>query len=89
MYLVHICWVDADHRLLKEQEYWSTDIPDLCSLADALDTPFEITVYEGKPEEMWITEQYDEPGEKGNYGGFWHHMNPDGTYSPHPAMWKE
>jgi hypothetical protein len=50
----------------------SNDIPDLCAIAETLTPPYEMVVYWGTDDASSIVEEWDEPGEKGNYGGFWH-----------------
>jgi hypothetical protein len=47
-------------------------MPDLCAIAATLQAPYAITVYHGTADELFIIEEYDEPGDKGNYAGFWH-----------------
>ncbi len=52
--------------------FFSDSIPDLCAIAATLAPAFELTIYLHDLEWYPIIEEYDEPGDKGNYGGFWH-----------------
>ena len=52
--------------------WYSDAIPDLCSVAETIIPPYEIVLYWGTDDMSDIVEEYDEPGNKGNYGGLWY-----------------
>jgi hypothetical protein len=71
MYQITIVFVGPTGAFIRDIEYYSDSVPDLCAVAETLTPAYEITVYTGNPMEMWIMEEHDVPGDKGNYGGIW------------------
>jgi hypothetical protein len=72
MYDIDAVRMTKENYVERHLEWHSQDIPDLCAVASFLGPTIEITVYCGNEGTSIIVEQHDEPGEKGNYGGFWH-----------------
>lgn len=67
-----IHFLKDNHTPTEGFSFQSDAIPDLCDIAALLKQPYEVTVYWGTDDVSDIVEQYDNPGDKGNYGGFWH-----------------
>ena len=71
-YETYIAYLSADGGVTQSLMFYSADLPDLCAIAATLHPPYTMTVYHGTAEELFIIEEYDEPGDKGNYAGLWH-----------------
>lgn len=85
MYEVSIELLKEDSTSRGHMTYYSANLPDLCAVATILTPPFEITVYDNNWDQQDIKEQHDEPGDKGNYGGFWHTLE---YYPGYEKEWK-
>jgi hypothetical protein len=71
-YETYIAYLSPDGRVTQSLMFYSADLPDLCAIAATLQEPYTMTTYHGTTAEMCIVEEYDEPGDKGNYAGVWH-----------------
>ncbi len=71
-YETYIAYLSPDGRVIQSTHFFSAELPDLCAIAATLQAPYTMTVYHGRAGELVTVEEYDEPGDKGNYAGFWH-----------------